>query len=124
MTHLDLLNTFPSPYREQAIEAIKKQHGENAESIFNSDKFEKLWSLLQHTEIIDWSNSPQGYTYWANVSDKLINGEFDNPSVRLTPEDWQVVCKCIIAIIEEPENWKGVKQEERILKSIQSQLKP
>lgn len=54
-----------------------------------------------------------------------LQGKWEQPnelSVKLPNNDWEIVYKCLIAIIEEPENWKGVKDEERILESIKEQL--
>jgi hypothetical protein len=54
-----------------------------------------------------------------------LKGEWEQPnevSVKLPKKDWEIVYKCLIAIIEEPENWQGVEDEKRILESIKEQL--
>ena len=119
MTHLELLNRLPSPIREQAIDAIKKQHGENSDTILNQSRCASLWSLLEHTDIIDWSKTPQGYKYWLEISRKVSAGEFDNPSVTLTREDWDKVLGLITAVEDFPQFSVDAKA---MYEAIQSQL--
>ena len=123
MTHLELLQTLPSPYREQAIEAIKMQNGKNANEIFNESKFPSLWSLLQHTEIIDWAKTLQGYLYWDNVSAKIFSGEFDKKdrSVTLPMEDWERLDTLVTNLTHESPRFKEICA---LLDKIKHQLKP
>jgi hypothetical protein len=114
-THLDLLNRLPSPIREQAIEAIKNQHGENADAILNQSRCASLWSLLEHTNIINWAKTPQGHKYWLEISRKVSNGEFDDPSVTLPREDWEA----LIAYVKEDQMPQEVH---KVIEAIQSQL--
>lgn len=83
MTHLELLQTLPSPYREQAIE-------NNSEEFLQSTECKNILEALE--DGFSWMYSPQGFEYWDNFYLKFKAGEFDkpkDPSVTLAMEDWE-----------------------------------
>lgn len=116
MTHRELLNKLPSPIGEQAIENIKETRGID---FLDNNCHYTIDSVLT---AFRWSGSKQGTDYWVLIHKRAKAGEFDDPSVILPREDWDVLYKCIAAIIEDPESWKGVEDEKRILEAISSQL--
>ena len=119
MTHLELLNRLPSPYREQAIE-------NNTAEYLDSSKHKKLATVL--AKGFAWCDSPQKFRYWSDVWKRAAAGEFDppqNPSVTLPREDWEVVEKAIeytldYILIQDVDRLPF----ERIREAIQSQLNP
>jgi hypothetical protein len=103
MTHRELLNKLPSPYREQAIE-------NNTAEYLASSKYAKLHDILDNG--FDWSDCRQEYNYWDAIYDRAVAGEFDDPSVTLPREDWEV-------LIEAAQ--KGICAN-KLIETIQSQL--
>lgn len=79
MTHLDQLNKLPSPIREEAIE-------NNSQEYLKDNAYSTLRQAIQYG--FNWYDSPQGYDYWLVVFNRIESGEFDDPSVTLTREDW------------------------------------
>ena len=110
MTHRELLNRLPSPYNEQAIEnCTNHRPQEYLEESFHS----QLPDLLR--DAFPWRETPkqQGWNYWEALWLRARAGEFDDPSVTLPREDWELLSKAPL----------GAKYK-HILKEIQSQLNP
>lgn len=110
MTHLELLNKLPSPYREQAIE-------NNTEEFLQSSSSQILRKVIQYG--FSWTESPQGYDYWLDIYNRADNGEFNDPSVTLPMEDWHKVLGLITAVEDFPQFSVDAKA---MYDAIQSQL--
>ena len=75
MTHLELLNTLPEPYRSQAIENVKVQMDEDADVWFNETAKHPLHTIIMVE--IWWDDTPEGVDYWSDIYDRAEAGEFD-----------------------------------------------
>lgn len=83
MTHLELLQQLPSPYREQAIE-------NNSEKYLNESTYVNIENVLLFG--FTWKHSPQLDEYWRLFYQRAQTGEFGkpkDPSVTLPMELWQ-----------------------------------
>ena len=114
MTHLDLLNKLPSPYREEAIE-------NNTEEYLKSSRYKTVLEVLDNGFV--WKYSPQGYDYWDNVFYRANAGEFDkkDPSVTLPMEDWERLDTLVTNLTHESPRFKEICA---LLDKIKQQLKP
>ena len=115
MTHLELLQTLPSPYREQAIE-------NNSEECLQSTECKNILEALE--DGFSWMYSPQGFEYWDNFYLKFKAGEFDkpkDPSVTLPMEDWERLDTLVTNLTHESPRFKEICA---LLDKIKQQLKP
>lgn len=111
-THLELLQTLPSPYREQAIENTKNYKGKEW---FSESYHNNLVGILQEGFL--WYQTPegQGWDYWLKIYKRAKAGEFDDPSVTLTREDWEYIHHLLFTAGD-------FEKAKSIIKAIQSQL--
>lgn len=68
---------------EQLPEPIRTQAKENWEKSEMDDKNDLFERIEESIDTFVWRRTPQGDDYWANIYNRAISGEFDQPLPNL-----------------------------------------